>query len=115
MVPCKLFGSMGVGRPTIFIGHPDSELARVLIEHDCGYNIRQGDVDGLVNALTRLKEDAQLRRRMGDNARRAMKEVYDRDTSCEQWRVLLEDVVARRPAGATTQQTPAVPQAASAA
>lgn len=115
MVPCKLFGSMGVGRPTIFIGHPTSELARVLIEHECGYNIRQGDVDGLVNALTRLKEDTQLRRRMGENARRAMKEVYDRDASCEQWRTLLEDVVAGRPARTVAKESSPEPQAVSAA
>lgn len=115
MVPCKLFGSMGVGRPTIFIGHPTSELARVLIEHECGYNIRQGDVDGLVDALTTLKNDPALRRRMGENARRALRDVYDREVACEQWRVLLEEVVARKPAAPKPSQSPAPHQAASAA
>ncbi len=117
MVPCKLFGSMGVGRPTIFIGHPTSELARVLVEHDCGVAVRQGDVDGLVAALTRLKNDPALRRRMGENARRALRDVYDRDASCEQWRVLLEDVVARRPPSprAKAPASPTPEQAATAA
>jgi glycosyltransferase involved in cell wall biosynthesis len=48
MVPCKLFGGMAAARATIFIGHPSSELARIVNENECGLTIRQGDVDGLV-------------------------------------------------------------------
>lgn len=101
MVPCKLFGSMGVGRPTVFIGHPASELARVLIEHECGLVVRQGDVDGLVSALARLKDDRALCRRMSEQARRSMKDVYDQAASCEAWRRLLEETVSGRVAAAT--------------
>ena len=96
MVPCKLFGIMAAGRPTIFIGHPDSELARVLLEHEAGVVVRQGDVDGLLSAIRRFADDPDLVRRMGDNARRALAEVYSRHDACETWRRLLEDVAAKR-------------------
>ena len=44
VVPCKLFGIMAAARPTVFIGHPDSEIGRVLAESDAGVIVRQGDV-----------------------------------------------------------------------
>ncbi len=90
MVPCKLFGIMAAERPTIFVGHPDSELARILIEHDAGIVVRQGDVDGLCQAITRLRTDPSLRQRMGRNARKALTHSFTRERSCEQWRELLE-------------------------
>lgn len=90
IVPCKLFGIMAAARPTVYIGHPSSEIARVLTDHDCGLIVRQGDIDGLVDAVERLRTDEPLRVRMGENARRALSEVYDRDRACEAWRALLE-------------------------
>ena len=98
MVPCKLFGSMGAGRPTIFIGNPRSELSRVLAESECGMTVRQGDSEGLVAVIRGLANDPERCRRMGQNARRAMKDVYAPAAACEQWRRVLEDAVARKPA-----------------
>jgi colanic acid biosynthesis glycosyl transferase WcaI len=95
MVPCKLFGIMAAGRPTLFIGHPDSELARVLVEHDCGMVIRQGDVDGLVTAIQKLEADRAWNARMGENARAALIRAYDRAQACEAWRRMLEELCPR--------------------
>ena len=92
MVPCKLFGVMAARRACVFIGHPSSELARVLDEHDCGFNVRQGDVDGLVGIIERLRDDAQECERLGENAYRALHEAYDSESSCERWRELLEEL-----------------------
>ncbi|MFO0874001.1 MAG: glycosyltransferase family 4 protein [Phycisphaerales bacterium] len=96
MVPCKLFGAMAAARPGIFIGHPESEIARILVEHDCGALVRQGDVAGLVRTIRRLADDPAEAARLGDNARAALAAAYDRTRGCEQWRALLEEVVAER-------------------
>ncbi len=93
MVPCKLFGVMAAHRPCVFIGHPDSELSRVLEEHDCGFTVRQGDVDGLVGIIRGLCEDRDEARRLGENAYRALRDAYDSTKACEQWRLLLEELV----------------------
>jgi glycosyltransferase involved in cell wall biosynthesis len=94
VVPCKLFGIMAAGRPTIFIGHPDSELARVLVEHECGRVVPPGDVDGLIASIAELMENDTLRRSMGAKARLALNVAYSRHAACEQWRELLESLVA---------------------
>ncbi|MEM1423718.1 MAG: glycosyltransferase family 4 protein [Planctomycetota bacterium] len=93
MVPCKLFGIMGAGKSTIFIGNKTSELARVLDEYDCGHHIDQGDVDGLVTLIERLAEDRAAAHAEGVRAREALSVAYSREAACERWRLALEDVV----------------------
>jgi colanic acid biosynthesis glycosyl transferase WcaI len=95
MVPCKLFGIMAAARPTIFIGHPSSELARVLVENECGVNVRQGDVDGLVTTIKEFAEHRLRTERFGENARRALIHAYNREKACEQWRGMLEGLVEK--------------------
>jgi glycosyltransferase involved in cell wall biosynthesis len=90
MVPSKLFGVMAAERPTIFIGHPASELALILTENECGVVVRQGDVDGLVSAILALSKDVRLCKEMGRNARKALIQSFNREHACEQWRALLE-------------------------
>ena len=79
-----------VGRPTIFIGDPEGEIGSVVREVDCGICVEQGDVAGLVEAITVLRDDPQLRERMGSNARRVFEERYDKLIAVEQWRRLLD-------------------------
>lgn len=93
IVPCKLFGIMAAGRPTVFIGNEKSELARVLEEHECGEVVEPGDVDRLVDVLVRLADDAERVRSMGERARVALSEAYSRERACEAWRGVLEGVV----------------------
>ncbi len=96
MVPCKLFGIMAAGRPTIFIGHPVSELARVLTEHDCGVVIRPGESGELVELIRRMVEDREWIESMGHRARATLSDAYSRHDACEQWRELLESVTGLR-------------------
>ncbi|MHC4989536.1 MAG: glycosyltransferase family 4 protein [Planctomycetota bacterium] len=93
MVPCKLQGIMAAARPTIFIGHQSSEIARVLGENRCGLCVRQGEVDGLVNAIRNLAQGPRRRRDMGERARAALVESHSRERACETWRELLESLV----------------------
>ncbi len=36
VVPSKLYGALGAGRPALFLGPPNSEAARLIEDHDCG-------------------------------------------------------------------------------
>lgn len=92
MVPSKLFGIMAIARPSIFIGHPSSEIARVLAESESGFTIREGDDAGLATAIESLAADRARARQMGDNARAGLEGRYDRDTACRQWAQLLESL-----------------------
>ena len=106
IVPCKLFGIMAAERPTAYIGHPDSEIARVLVEHDCGHLVRQGDDEALASIIRALADDPGAAGRMGANARAALREAYDRDRACEAWRKLLESLAGKGTPTAAVQPEP---------
>lgn len=106
MVPSKLFGIMAVARPSIFIGHPSSEIARVLQESDSGLTIREGDDAGLAAAIESLAADSSRAARMGRNARAGLDHRYDRDTACRLWAELLERLAGPRTSPATHAPAP---------
>ncbi len=92
MVPSKMYGIMAVARPSIFVGHPTSEIARVLEESTCGMTVRQGDAKGLAKAILELKNDPTRRRVLGEAGRAAIAGHYDAGTTCRQWIELLESL-----------------------
>jgi len=65
IVPSKFYGVLAVGRPVVFIGARDGELARIIDEHRCGIVVEPGNVDGLTRALTELASDRQRTAEMG--------------------------------------------------
>lgn len=71
IVPSKLYGVLAAGRPCLFIGAPDGEVAELLKHHDCGLTVAPDDVAGLEQVIGRLAADATARARLGANARRA--------------------------------------------
>jgi len=92
VVPSKFYGVAALGRPTIFIGDPEGEIGTILREADCGICVTQGDVDGMVAAIMRLRDDAQLRERMGRNARAVFDRRFDKTRAIEAWRSLLKSL-----------------------
>lgn len=75
-VPSKLYEAMASGRAIIVIS--DGEAADLVRQRDAGLAVAPGDTDALAAALVRLRCDPRLRARLGDNARRAAQEQFDR-------------------------------------
>jgi colanic acid biosynthesis glycosyl transferase WcaI len=58
MVPCKFYSSMAAGRPCIFIGPEETEIARVLEECGAGSVVLQGDAEGLRDAILSYRQNS---------------------------------------------------------
>lgn len=76
MSPSKMHASLAMGRPIVYVGPEGSNVDAAIDEFDCGFSLRHGDVDGLVAAITSLREDDELHARLSANARRAFDEAY---------------------------------------
>ena len=87
VVPSKLYGAMAAGLPIIFIGSPKGEVARILERHTCGLTAADGEK--LVQAVRRLKDDSDLRKKMGENARAAYDAHYAREHGIRKFHELL--------------------------
>ena len=92
IVPSKFYGIAAAARPTIFIGDPKGEIGAEIRAANCGLCVHQGDVEGLVAAIRDLRDSAELRERMGQNARRILDERFDKPIAIECWRTLLRAV-----------------------
>jgi glycosyltransferase involved in cell wall biosynthesis len=100
VVPSKLYGIMAAGRPTVFVGAPDGEVARTLARHGCGIAVAPDDPAGLVAAIRRLAADAEERARLGAAARQAFEQHYDRPLALAKLERALAQVPTSVPAAA---------------
>jgi colanic acid biosynthesis glycosyl transferase WcaI len=92
VVPGKLYGVMAAGRPSVFVGPRHCETADTIRAAGCGITVDRGDVDGLVDALTRLAADHALARRMGERGRSAFLAGYEQKLCCARWRDLFAEL-----------------------
>lgn len=78
VVHVKMYEAMASGRPVILIANPKGDAASILSENAAGLTVEPGNIPALVEAITRLCADPELRRRLGENGRRTAEEQFDR-------------------------------------
>jgi colanic acid biosynthesis glycosyl transferase WcaI len=76
--PCKIYGALACGRPVIVLSPRESYAADILRQHDVGWLIEHGDVDGLVALLRRLLDAPPDLPAMGRTARALAAGPYSR-------------------------------------
>lgn len=89
VVPSKFYGIVAAGRPVLFVGDPDGEVARMVRLHDCGACAKVGDWNELVGHIVRLERDRALTRQAGERGRAAFLKHYDRRIAVGEWIRLL--------------------------
>lgn len=91
-VPCKIYGILAAARPVIAMVPERSEIAYIVKEERCGFVINPTDLTGLLNAISLLKNDNNLRIQLGQNSRRAFENKYTTRIIAEKYKVLLNNV-----------------------
>ncbi len=90
-IPSKIYGIMAAGRPVIFIGPEESEVAHTIKEAGCGYIVRPGDNNGAVEALLACYHSRADREQKGRAAREYLEHHCARTISTRRfWQVLQE-------------------------
>ena len=85
MVPGKLYSAMGCGRPVLFVGPDDCEVALTIKEYNCGLVINNHDITSLHNAILNMKNDVSWCEQMGQNGIKAYLEHFEQKVCCEKW------------------------------
>lgn len=89
IVPSKFYGIAAAGRPTIFVGDRDGEIARVIQRNDLGYVTAQGDGAGLAAFVLALARDPDACRQIGARARRVCEKEFEKRIAIDRWELLL--------------------------
>jgi glycosyltransferase involved in cell wall biosynthesis len=85
IVPSKFYGILAAGRPVLFIGDPDGELAREIRDSNCGLSIPAASHADLVAAIRDLRANVERRTAMGERARALFRERFDVAFGLERW------------------------------
>jgi colanic acid biosynthesis glycosyl transferase WcaI len=101
MSPCKLHGSLAMGLPVLYVGPAGTNVDEAISAYRCGFSLRQGEVDGLVSAIRRLRDDPELAAELSRNARRAFEDAYSDQRTLPQFDALLDDLVGGRSGSAS--------------
>lgn len=107
VVPGKLYGAMASERPVIFVGPDHCETADTIRQAGCGYTIRLGEVDTLVDVIEHLADHPSQVLDMGQMGRLAFLAEYERARCCESWAELLRVILGEQ-SPASTPHKPAV-------
>jgi len=92
IVPSKFYGVAAAGRPTLFIGSRDGEIAKLIARHKCGVTVAIGDGAGLAATVNAMARDLSRCHAMGAQARKACVELYSKTSAIEAWHRLLSEI-----------------------
>jgi glycosyltransferase involved in cell wall biosynthesis len=82
---------MAAGRPVIFVGEREGEIARLVARHECGLTVAPGDGAGLAAAIRELRASPGKLRAMGERARAAFEREWDEPVALARWREVIAE------------------------
>ncbi len=85
IVPSKIYGIAAAGRPAIFIGDRDGEVARLVDRYRFGITVAVNDAHALASAVQDFAGTPDRTRSLGDNARRAFDAHFDLPHAISGW------------------------------
>jgi len=88
IVPSKVVGYMARGIPVLYIG-PRSDIDHLVERHDCGFALRNGDVDGVRRALVDANADRAVLASRGESGRRGYDAELARQHGLERYASLV--------------------------
>lgn len=96
VVPSKFFGSLAVGRPVLYAGPADSEVAVWIAQHDIGLHLAEDHIDAAADRLAELLADSSDVARWQANALAVYQREFSKRAVNDRWDSLLRRLVARR-------------------
>ncbi len=85
IVPSKIYGIMAAGRPILFVGDVNGEIAHLLREEKIGMVFDPDDGAGLARQIRHWMAEPETCRRMGARARALILRRYDKKLALQRW------------------------------
>jgi colanic acid biosynthesis glycosyl transferase WcaI len=93
-VPSKLYTFMAAGRPILGLADPDSEVATLLREKECGLAVPPDGAAAVAEAVRTLERSPEKRRLLGGNAREHVVRQFAKDRILRSYDELLRSMVS---------------------
>lgn len=91
-VPSKLYFYLAAGHAILALVGKDSEVADIIERCECGVRVEQGDVEGVVNALMRWRDDPSLLKEMKTRARHCFERYFTKEQAVAKYYNILKEL-----------------------
>jgi colanic acid biosynthesis glycosyl transferase WcaI len=91
-LPSKIFNIMASARPILGVAPPESEIAHLIQEGECGVNIPTGHPDLLAQAILKLRQQDDLLNDMGQNGRDQLETKFSRARCADMYEHMLTNL-----------------------
>jgi len=92
MVPSKFFGVAAAGRPVVYVGSPEGEIARCIQETGCGRVVPPGDAAAFRDALLGFASNPASIDSMGASAERGAAAQWSAESDLDSWAALVREL-----------------------
>lgn len=92
-VPSKVYRIMACARPILAIAEDNSDLAKLVVEADCGFVLEPGSAIVLANAIREACRNLALCKQKGMNGYEHVLENYARNTITRRYNNLIEELL----------------------
>jgi colanic acid biosynthesis glycosyl transferase WcaI len=96
VMPSKLTNILAAGRPGIATVNPGTTISEILNGHDCGVTVPPESATELASGIITLAEDAGMRERLGQNARRYAESYLKKDDILNDFEDKLKNLLRSR-------------------
>lgn len=84
-VPSKSYNIMATGRPILYVGEDDSEVAMFVKKYDIGWVVKPKDPEALKNQIEAIVKERDKLQQKGINAREVAEKVYGKNVILEKY------------------------------
>jgi len=88
-MPSKIFNLMASARPILAVTPPGSEIAQIITEASCGWNVPPQSPEKLAEAIVQLKVREHTLIQMGQNGRICLEKNYSRNQCVDAYEKML--------------------------
>ena len=95
-MPSKIFNVMASARPILAVAPRESEIAQIVADAACGWNVAPGSPEELAKAIVEMKARESELIQMGQNGRACLEKNYSRQRCVDAYEQMLAAMCARK-------------------
>ena len=99
VVPSKFFGALAIGRPVLFCGRPDSDIARLIIQYRIGWVLAPGCAHEIAREMSELKSHPEELQKLFEHCFEVYTRFFSKAAAMASWKRELRKLAPARDEG----------------
>lgn len=92
VAPSKFYGIISSGKPILLLARHSTDIARLIVDNNCGFVLDPGDPVGVADTLRHLSSNPDILKMYSKNASHLYSRLFGRENSCDQYSALVSGI-----------------------